>query len=168
LDESRQNRDAAAKRDIVTLPASPRAGRPGNSLRGLREMAACVIMPRDRGVSVLSPSNLFRLLNEFILLLLGALLIVLAVHRGVALPARPSAMIALGVLMLYWGLRARGRRQPQESGAAVTVRAGSLILVGVLVLSIPLLPVRHADMLLALAGGVLVLRGVVGGFLFVR
>jgi len=117
---------------------------------------------------VLSPSNLFRLLNEFILLLLGALLIVLAVHRGVALPARPSAMNALGVLLLYWGLRARWRRQPEESGAAVNLRAGSLILVGTLVFSIPLLPIRYADMLLAFAGGVLVLRGIVGGFLFAR
>jgi hypothetical protein len=115
---------------------------------------------------MLSPPNFFRLLNEFILLLLGALLTLLAVNRGVALPARPSAMIALGVLLIYWGLRARWRRPPQESGAAVKLRAGSLVLVGILVLSIPMLPVRYADMLLALAGGVLVLRGVVGGFLF--
>lgn len=117
---------------------------------------------------MLSPPNVFRLLNEFIILLLGALLILLAVNRGVSLPARPSAMIALGVLLIYWGVRARLRRQPQEAGAVVNLRSGSLILVGVFVLAIPVLPLRYADILLGLAGGVLVLRGILGGILSVR
>jgi hypothetical protein len=156
------------KRDIVTLPAMPRAIRPANSLSRLHEVAACAIMPRDRGISVLSLPNLFRLLNEFIILLLGALLIFLTVSRGAVLPARPSAMIALGVLLIYWGLRARMRRQPAEPGAAVKLRAGSLILVGIFLIAIPMLPVRYADMLLALAGGVLVLRGVFGAILSAR
>ena len=69
-------------------------------------------MRRDRGILVLNPSNLLRLLNEFIISLLGALLILLAANRGVSLPARPSAMVALGVLLIYWGLRARFRAQP--------------------------------------------------------
>lgn len=156
------------KRDIVTLPVSPRAGRSANSMQGLRTVAACAIMRPDRGISVLSPPNLFRLLNEFIILLLGALLILLAANRGVALPARPSAMIALGVLLIYWGLRARLRRQPKEASATVNLRCGSLILVGIFVLAIPMLPLRYADILLALAGGVLVLRGILGGILSAR
>jgi hypothetical protein len=125
-------------------------------------------MRRDRGISVLSPPNLFRLLNEFIIMLLGALLILLAANRGVALPARPSAMIALGVLLIYWGLRARLRRRPQEASASMNLRSGSLILVGILVLAIPMLPLGYADILLALAGGVLVLRGIFGGILSAR
>ena len=156
------------KRDIVTLPVSPRAGRSANSMQGLRTVAACAIMRPDRGISVLSPPNLFRLLNEFIILLLGALLILLAANRGVARPARPSAMIALGVLLIYWGLRARLRRQPSEASTTVNLRCGSLILVGIFILAIPLLPLRYADILLALAGGVLVLRGVLGGILSAR
>ena len=110
---------------------------------------------------MLKPPSLFRLLNEFIILLLGALLILLAANRGVSLPARPSAMIALGVLLAYWGLRARLRSQPQESDITINLRSGSLILVGIFVLAIPMLPLRYADMLLALAGGVLVLIGIV-------
>jgi len=125
-------------------------------------------MRRDRGISVLNPSNLLRLLNEFIISLLGALLILLAANRGVSLPARPSAMVALGVLLIYWGLRARFRAQPQEEDTAVNLRSGSLILVGILVLAIPMLPLRYADILLALAGGVLVLRGILGGILSAR
>jgi len=117
---------------------------------------------------VLKPPNLFRLLNEFIILLLGALLILLAANRGVSLPGRPSTMIALGVLLIYWGLRGRLRAQPQEADVAVNLRSGSLILVGIFVLAIPMLPLRYADILLALAGGVLVLRGILGGILSVR
>lgn len=112
-----------------------------------------------------SPTNLFRLLNEFIILLLGALLVVLAVNRGVSLPARPAAMIALGVLLVYWGVRSRLRSQSQDGDTVVNLRSGSLILVGIFVLAIPLLPLRYADILLGLAGGVLVLRGILGGFL---
>lgn len=114
---------------------------------------------------MLNPPNLFRLLNEFIILLLGALLILLAANRGVSLPARPSAMIALGVLLVYWGMRTRLRSQAHEADAVVNLRSGSLILVGIFVLAIPLMPLRCADILLALAGGVLVLRGILGGFL---
>jgi hypothetical protein len=125
-------------------------------------------MRRDRGILVLSPPNLFRLLNEFIILLLGALLILLAANRGVALPARPSAMIALGALLIYWGLRARLRRRAQEASASMSLRSGSLILVGILVLAIPMLPLGYADILLALAGGVLVLRGILSGILAAR
>lgn len=112
-------------------------------------------------------ANLFRLLNEFIIFLLGALLILLAVDRGVSLPSRPSAMLVLGVLLMYWGVRAWLQRQDRE-GAAVVLRSGSLVLVGILVLAIPLMPVRYADILLALAGGVLVTRGLLGGILSMR
>jgi hypothetical protein len=122
-------------------------------------------MRRDQGISVLNPPNLFRLVNEFIILLLGALLILLAVNRGVSLPARPTAMIALGVLLIYWGVRARMRRQNEDPEEAVNLRSGSLILVGIFVLAIPMLPLRFADVLLALAGGSLVLRGILGGIL---
>jgi hypothetical protein len=125
-------------------------------------------MRRDRGISVPSPPNLFRLLNEFVILLLGALLILLAANRGVSLPARPSTMMGLGVLLVYWGLRARFRAKPEEADAAINLRSGSLILVGIFILAAPMLPPRYADILLALAGGVLVLRGILGGILSVR
>jgi hypothetical protein len=117
---------------------------------------------------MLTAPNLFRLINEFIVLLLGALLILLAITRGVALPARPSALIALGVFLVYWGLRAWMRPEPNDSRAQRIIRAGSLALVGALVISIPLLPLRHAALLLALAGAILVLRGFLGGVLLTR
>jgi hypothetical protein len=48
------------------------------------------------------------------------------------------------------------------------IRAGSLVIVGLLVLGIPLLPLRHANLLLGIAGGVLVLRGIGSALLSLR
>jgi hypothetical protein len=115
-----------------------------------------------------TPANLIRLLNEIIVLLLGAILILLAITRGVALPPRPSALIALGGFLVYWGLRAWIRPEPNVSRAQAMIRAGSLALVGALVISIPLLPLRHAALLLGSAGTILVIRGILGGVLLTR
>lgn len=113
-------------------------------------------------------ANLFRLLNEFILLLLGALLILLALTRRVGLPARPAALVFLGVLFIYWGVRAWMRREPETSRVQMHLRAGSLVLVGLFVLGIPLLPLGDANLLLGIAGSVLVLRGMVSAFLVLK
>ena len=115
-----------------------------------------------------TPANLFRLLSEFILLLLGALLILLALTRRVGLPARPAALVFLGVLFIYWGVRAWMRREPETSRAQTHLRAGSLVLVGLLVLGIPLLPLKDANLLLGIAGSVLVLRGLVSAILSLK
>ncbi|HKV03825.1 MAG TPA: hypothetical protein VJO53_01830 [Candidatus Acidoferrales bacterium] len=113
-------------------------------------------------------ANLFRLLNECILLLLGALLILLALTRRVGLPGRPLALALVGAILVYWGARALLRREAEAERLQTRIRAGSLLLVGLLVLGIPILPLRDAEFLLGLAGCVLVLRGLVGGALAVR
>ncbi|MGD0404088.1 MAG: hypothetical protein ABSB66_12925 [Candidatus Acidiferrales bacterium] len=113
-------------------------------------------------------AKLFQLLNESMVLLLGALLILLAVSGRVGLPARPVAFIALGIVFVYWGARAWVRREPTPARWPSKIRAASLALVGALILCIPLLPVGYIPLLLGLAGGVLVLRGVLGAALFAR
>jgi hypothetical protein len=112
--------------------------------------------------------KLFQLLNEAIVLLLGALLILLAISGRVGLPTRPVALIALGVIFLYWGARAWMRREPPSNRGPAKIRAGSLVLVGLLVLGIPLLPLRYIPTLLGSAGVVLVFRGILGVVLFAR
>jgi hypothetical protein len=107
-------------------------------------------------------ANLFRLLNEFIVLLLGAFLILLAFSGRVGLPSRPAALIALGIFFIYWGVRAWVRSEPKVAHRASKIRAGSLALVGVFILAIPLVPLRQMALFLGLAGGVLALRGVLG------
>jgi hypothetical protein len=115
-----------------------------------------------------SPATLFRLLSEFIVLLLGALLILIALTRPVGLPGRPVTIVILGVVLIYWGVRALARPGLEADRLQSRIRAGSLVLVGLLVLGIRFLPLRHAELLLAIAGGVLVIRGLVGGVLLAR
>jgi hypothetical protein len=115
-----------------------------------------------------SPATLFRLLSEFIVLLLGGLLILLALTRNVGLPEQPVALIILGVALIYWGIRALMRPSPDAERLQTRIRAGSLVVVGLLVLGIRILPLRNAEVLLALAGGVLVVRGLAGGVLLAR
>jgi hypothetical protein len=106
-----------------------------------------------------TPSNLFRLLSEFIVLLLGALLILLAATGRIGVPARPAGVVALGAIFIFWGVRAATRPEPKAARLATMIRAGSLALVGIFILAVPFVPARHASQLFVLAGGVLVLRG---------
>jgi hypothetical protein len=112
--------------------------------------------------------NLFRLLSEFIMLLLGALLLLMAATHKTALPSRPALLIVLGFVFVLWAARAWARPAPREGQLLTGVRAGSLAVVGVLLIAIPLLSLERANLLLAIAGAVLVVRGTVGGLLSLR
>ena len=115
-----------------------------------------------------TPASLFRLLNEFIMLLLGALLILLAMSHRIGLPSRPALWYALGALLIFWGLRTGMRPASKASNEHAAIRGGSLILVGLIMLGAPLVSLRYEALLLALAGGVLVLRGLLGSVLLAR
>jgi len=111
---------------------------------------------------------LFRLLSEFVVLLLGGLLIVISVTRTVGLPAYPVALVVLGVILIYWGIRASMKPSQAADLWPDRIRSGSLVLVGILVLGMRFLPLRDVALLLALAGGILVVRGIAGAVLLVR
>lgn len=115
-----------------------------------------------------APANLFRLLNEFIVLLLGALLILIAVTHTMGLPSRPAVLMILGVVFIFWAARAWSRPAPREAKILTAVRSGSLAIVGVLLIAIPLLSLGRAGLLLGIAGTVLVLRGIIGGIVSFR
>jgi hypothetical protein len=125
----------------------------------LRRSAACLIMARGYNVTMATPTSLFRLLSEFIVLLLGALLILLAAMGRIGLPSRPGGVVALGAIFIFWGARAATRPEAKAARTETIIRAGSLALVGVFILAVPFVPARHASQLFMLAGGVLVLRG---------
>lgn len=118
---------------------------------------------------MLNSANLVRLVNEFILFLLGALLLLLVLTGRVGLPSRPWVMAAIGILFLYWGARAWAR--PEQRGNNLLqseVRAGSLALVGAAILAVPFFPAHFTAPLLGIAGGVLVIRGLLAGALSLR
>lgn len=119
-----------------------------------------MIIPRG-GIPVMRDvAGLFQLFTEIIILLLGALLVLLAITRPVMLPARPGALILLGLFLVYWGLRAWMRRNLGAVRWQNQVRGASLGLVGLLILAIPLSPLRYSGTLLGAAGSVLILRGI--------
>lgn len=155
------------KQPIVSFRARPASvgdfsnQRPGPLLRDARlhPSAACLIMARGRDTCMATPNNLFRLLSEFIVLLLGALLILLAATGRIGLPSRPAGVVALGAIFIFWGVRAATRPGAKAAREETMIRAGSLALVGILILAVPFVPAHRAPQLFILAGGVLVLRG---------
>ena len=122
----------------------------------------------SRDFEMQTPANLFRLLNEFIMLLLGAMLILLSASNRIGLPSRPALWYALGAALVIWGLRTGMRPVSKAANEHAAIRGGSLILVGLIILGVPLVSLRYEAVLLALAGGVLVLRGLLGSVLVVR
>ena len=133
-------------------------GPPADDAR-LRASAACLIMARVHETNMAAPNNLFRLLSEFIVLLLGALLILLAATGRIGVPARPGGVVALGAIFTFWGVRAATRPGAKGARVETIIRAGSLALVGVCILAVPFVPARNAPQLFMIAGGVLILRG---------
>ena len=115
-----------------------------------------------------APVNLFRLLNEFIVLLLGALLVLLVATRTMGLPSHPGVLIVLGFVFVFWAARAWARPAPGELQLLTGVRAGSLGVVGILLIVIPLLALERANLLIGVAGAVLVVRGLIGAGLSLR
>jgi hypothetical protein len=109
-----------------------------------------------------SPLQLFRLLNEFVVFLLGALLVVLSLARGLHPANKPVVWLLLGVLLIYWGARTGMRARPQSTRWYDRLRAGSLLCAGLLIASLVRVPFRFAPTLLAIAGGIIALRGLVG------
>jgi hypothetical protein len=134
----------------------------------LRAAIRRAIIPAGKALLMPNPAILFRLLSEFVVLLLGGLLILISATRTVGLPAYPVALVILGVVLVYWGIRASLRPSLPEDRWPIRIRSGSLVLVGLLVLGIRFLPLRHAAVLLTLAGVVLVLRGIAGAALLMH
>jgi predicted membrane channel-forming protein YqfA (hemolysin III family) len=116
----------------------------------------------------LSPAYLFPLLNEIVFVLLGVLLVFIALSRRFSAPRHSIAWMALGVILLYWGLRIWIRAMRTQPRWPSRVRAASLALVGAIVLGIAFLPFSFAAPLLAVAGGILALRGVVSVVILAR
>ncbi|MFZ0636313.1 MAG: hypothetical protein WA755_09585 [Candidatus Acidiferrales bacterium] len=113
-----------------------------------------------------SPSQLFRLLNEIALFLLGALLVLLSISQRIRPPRQPSTWILLGIILIYWGARAGMRWTPPSTRWPERLRGASFILAGAVILNIAILPYRFAPAALGIAGGILAVRGLVNAVAF--
>jgi hypothetical protein len=112
--------------------------------------------------------NFFAVVSEITVVLLGALLILISLTRTVGLPSNPLVVAILGVVLVYWALRAWMRKEPAASRLKTHIRAGSLAIVGLLMITIPFAPLSFANLLVTLAGAVLVFRGLAAGLLSLR
>jgi len=102
------------------------------------------------------------------MLLLGAFLIVWVMSGRIGIPASPTVLGILGAAFIYWALRNWMRKEPASARMKTHLRAGSLVIVGLLVIAIPFARLRDTSLLVGLAGAVLVLRGLVVGALSLR
>lgn len=111
-----------------------------------------------------SVPQLFRLLTEMIFVLAGALLLWISVTGRYLFDARRPSWLLLAVILIFWGLRTWQRaRLIAVRGPRLAARMGgaSLVLVGSILLSLAWMPLGWVGLLLAIAGGVFVLRGLV-------
>jgi hypothetical protein len=112
--------------------------------------------------------NFFLILSEMTVVLLGGLLILLAFTRTVGIPSSPAVMLILGAVLIYWALRAWMKKEPASARLQTHIRAGSIAIVGALIIAMPLLPLEYTNLLVIAAGVVLVARGLLAGLLSLR
>lgn len=118
-----------------------------------------------------SPSHLFRVVNEFVFMLVGALLALFALTgRYLFNPRRPS-WIVLSVVVILWGLGTWRRAHLSRVAAerlVTKIGGSSLVVAGLIMLSLAWAPFRWAGWLLLATGSIFVLRGLVSAAIMAR
>jgi hypothetical protein len=120
---------------------------------------------------MLSPANLFRMMTEMIFVLLGGILAWVGLSSRFIFDPRKPAWLGLAAVLVYWGARAWMKTQRAARTAERTVaRVGgaSLAIVGLMMLCLAFIKFRQAGTVLAMAGGILVFRGLVSAALSLR
>jgi hypothetical protein len=117
---------------------------------------------------MLTPERLLRFMIELIFVLLGFLVIWLGLGRRIYVDRHSAAWLILSVALILWGLRALYKPGQWWLRWQNWTRGLSLALLGVLMLVISRVPLLWVGPLLAAGGGLLVLRGMIAGFLIFR
>jgi hypothetical protein len=124
---------------------------------------------------MLTPANLFRMMSEFIFILLGGVLVWLGLNNRFLNPPsfnpRSPAWLGLGAALVYWGVRGwvKTSRAARTTDVMVArVGGASLVFVGLMMLSLVFLEFRWVGIVLATAGVVLALRGFLAAVLSLR
>jgi hypothetical protein len=124
---------------------------------------------------MITPANLFRMMTEFIFILLGGFLIWMGLSNRFLSPVnfdpRSPAWLGLGAVLIYWGVRtwlktSRAARTSERTVARVG--GASLVIVGLFMLVLVFLTFRWVGLALSAAGGVLALRGLLAAVLSLR
>jgi hypothetical protein len=117
---------------------------------------------------MLKPERLLRIVIEMIFVLLGALIVWLGVTGQIYFDRRKLPWLILSAALIVWGLRALFKPGQWWSRWEHWTRGLSLTLLGVVMLAISRVPFLWVGRLFAVAGLLLVLRGLIGSFLVLR
>ncbi len=117
---------------------------------------------------MLKPQQVLRITIELIFVLLGGLVIWLGLSGQILFDRRKPAWLVLSAALILWGLRALYRPGQWWSRWEHWTRGLSLMLLGVVMLAIARVPFLWVGRLLAVGGGLLVLRGLMGSVLVFR
>jgi hypothetical protein len=117
---------------------------------------------------MLTTDRLLRVVIELLFVLLGVLVVWLGVTGRISVDRAAASWLILSVALILWGLYAFYRPGRAWLRGERWTRGLSLILLGVVMLAIARAPFLWVGKLFALAGLVLVLRGLVGSVLVLR
>ena len=114
---------------------------------------------------MLTPQQLLRITIEIIFVLLGALVVWLGLSGHILFDRRKPGWLVLSAAVIFWGLRALYKPVQWWSRAERWTRGLSLTLLGALMLAISRVPFPWVGPLLAMAGVLLTMRGLIGAAL---
>jgi hypothetical protein len=117
---------------------------------------------------MLSPTRLSQLMVELVFLLLGALVVWLGLLGRIYIDRHSIPWLIVSVALLAWGLLALARPGQWWARWQKWNRGLSLVILGALMLAVTRVPYLLVGKLLAIAGAVLILRGVLGAILILR
>ena len=115
-----------------------------------------------------TPQQLLRIIIEIIFVLLGGLVVWLGLSGHILFDRRKPGWLVLSLAVILWGLRALYKPVQWWSRTEQWTRGLSLTLLGVVMLAISRVPFQWVGPLLAIAGFVLIIRGLIGSVLILR
>jgi hypothetical protein len=117
---------------------------------------------------MLTPERVLRLMIEFVFVLLGAMVLWLAWAQRIFVDRHSSAWLILSVALILWGCRALYKPGQWWLRWENWTRGLSLSLLGALMLVMKWVPFPWVGPMLAVGGGILMLRGMIGSALILR
>jgi hypothetical protein len=120
---------------------------------------------------MLTPQHLLRIVIEMIFVLLGGLVVWLGLTGQiffVFFDGRKLPWLILSIALILWGLRALYKPGSSWARWEHWTRGLSLTLLGIVMLAISRVPFLWVGRLFALAGLLLILRGLIASFLVLR
>jgi hypothetical protein len=117
---------------------------------------------------MLTPQQALRITIEIIFVLLGGLVVWLGLSEHILFDRRKPGWLLLSAVLIVWGVRALYKPGQWWSRMEQWTRGLSLTLLGAVMLAISRVPFLWVGRLLAFAGVLLMLRGLIGTVLILK